>query len=335
LHAVERLGGEAEETSVMTVDQARRFFFRGLVAAGLAASCGAPAMAADAVDEDAATAAWQADIARVPAPAEGCHVAEFPSRQWTAVACTVAPARPYVPRTGALRGDVVGDGHDYGAGVSGLMSSATGSFPHVKVKSETDGGANFYTLQLNSNFMKTAVCDGHPACLSWMQFVYSSGEEAAFMQTWLIHWNATCPGGWFEFYNDCYRNSAAVSVPLESVRKLKKMQVNGTAAASGNDVLVFTVGRQAYRTQGPDSVVNLASGWNSSEFNVIGDGGGGQARFGAHTSMTVKIQVDNGTSDTPTCQTDAGTTGETNNLNLGSCTAVGGSAPYIEFTQSN
>jgi hypothetical protein len=31
----------------------------------------------------------------------------------------------------------------------------------------------------------------------------------------------------------------------------------------------------------------------------------------------------------------AGSTGETNNLNLGSCTASTGSTPLIQFTESN
>ena len=322
----------------MTVEQAMRFLTRGALAAGFVSLCIAPPLAAAADDEAAAAeAAWQVEIAKTPAPAEGCYEADFPNLQWAAVACTVAPARPFVPRTGTLRGDTVGDGHDYAAGVtSGLIASATGSFPMVKgVTSETDGGANRYSIQLNSNFMNTAVCNGHSGCLAWLQYVYSSGERAAFMQTWLINWNAACPGGWFTFSNDCYRNSAAVSVPQEPIKKLKKMQMNGTATANGNDVLVFTVGKKAYRTQGSDTVVDLASGWNASEFNIIGDGGGSQANFNSGSKMTVEIQVNNGTGNAPVCQSDAGTTGETNNLNLGSCTANGGATPNIQFTQSN
>jgi hypothetical protein len=183
--------------------------------------------------------------------------------------------------------------------------------------------------------MNTAVCSGHSGCQAWQQYVYSSGERAAFMQTWLINWNATCPAGWFTFSNDCYRNSSAVNVPQEAIKKLKKMQMNGTATANANDVLTFTVGTTAYRTQGSDSVVDLASGWNASEFNIIGDGGGSEAVFNSGSSITVKIQVNNGTSNAPTCESNAGTTGETNNLNLGACTATGGAAPFIQFTESN
>ena len=51
--------------------------------------------------------------------------------------------------------------------------------------------------------------------------------------------------------------------------------------------------------------------------------------------MTVKIAVTNGSTAAPVCGADDGTTGETNNLNLGACSGVGGSEPYIEFTESN
>jgi hypothetical protein len=47
------------------------------------------------------------------------------------------------------------------------------------------------------------------------------------------------------------------------------------------------------------------------------------------------VQVNDGSTNAPTCLANAGTTGETNNLNLGPCTATGGTAPYIQFTESN
>ena len=81
--------------------------------------------------------------------------------------------------------------------------------------------------------------------------------------------------------------------------------------------------------------MDLASGWNQSEFNIIGDGGGSQANFNAGSHLTVMIAVDNGTSATPTCAVNAGTTGETNNLNLGACSGTGGASPFIQFTESN
>ena len=37
----------------------------------------------------------------------------------------------------------------------------------------------------------------------------------------------------------------------------------------------------------------------------------------------------------PKCLSNAGTTGETNNLNLGACKAKAGDTPLISFTESN
>jgi hypothetical protein len=283
---------------------------------------------------------WRDSISQIHVPAEGCFEASYPDLQWNQVECTVAPNIPFLPRRGAV-GQIVGNGDDYAAEVtSGLISETIGSFPTDKdVKTEQDqGAANDYSLQLNSNFMNTPACDGAkiPAqCLDWEQFVYSSGSHVGFMQYWLINWDTTCPKNWFSYPPDCYTNSSAVAIPLEAVTKLKKLKMSGSAENGGIDTLVFTVGTRAYSTTGKDSVVDLATAWKESEFNIIGDGGGSEAVFNVGASITVKVAVSNGTTNAPTCAANSGTTGETNNLNLGSCSGTGGSAPYIEFTESN
>lgn len=286
---------------------------------------------------------WREAIVQTEVPAAGCFQAAYPSLTWNKVECTVAPAIPFMPRKG--HSQTVGDGDDYAAEVtSGLISKTVGSFPKVKgVKTETGLlGANDYSLQLNSNFMNTAACDGAkvPAdCLDWEQFVYSSGYEVAFMQYWLIYWNTTCPSGWFTYTSGddifCYTNSNGVTAPLEAVTKLKTLKLSGSAKNGGIDTLVFTVGKNAYSTTGLDSVVDLATAWTESEFNIFGDGDGSEADFNSGSSVTVKVAVSNGTKNTPTCASGAGTTAETNNLNLGSCTGTGGASPYIEFSESN
>ncbi len=275
------------------------------------------------------TEQWRAAIVASPSNEEGCFHASFPGVTWEKVNCTEV-----VPET-------VGNGADFAAEVSsGLISQTVGTFPTVTgVTSETDDRAkNTYSIQLNSNFMSgTAACQGVSGCLSWLQFVYSSSEKAAFMQYWLIG-IGKCPkgAGWIsDGGGDCYENSAAVSVPTIAITQLSQLKMSGTAVKGGKDTLVFTSGTEAYTTNGADTVADLATAWTASEFNIIGDGGGSEAVFNKGASVTVKVAVNNGTTNAPKCVANDGTTGETNNLTLGTCSATGGSSPYVQFTESD
>jgi hypothetical protein len=310
------------------------------LAAGLLSAVSlSSAFAAPAADDVEAQAreAWRESIVRTAVPEEGCFHASYPSIEWVKVECTEAPNRPYMPRSGASS-FTVGNGLDYAATASPLMSGSVGTFPTVTgVTSEKDGGRlNTYSLQLNSNFMSTAACNGISGCLSWEQFVYSSGEQLAFMQYWLINYGTPCPAGWITFTPDCYKNSAAVSAPQQAITQLANLKLSGSAVTSGTDTLVFTTETQAYSTAGKDGVVDLATDWHASEFNVIGDGGGSKAVFNKGSSITVKIAVTDGSASKPSCGgRHAGTTAETNNLALKTCSASGGSTPSIEFSESN
>jgi hypothetical protein len=233
-----------------------------IVAAGvLSAASLSSAFAGEAVDDAEARnqEIWREAIAQTEVPAQGCFHASYPSLAWNKIECVVAPNIPYRPRSGRIS-QTVGDGNDYAAEVTtGLINKTIGSFPKdTGVKTETGLlGANDYSLQLNSNFMNTAACNGasDPAkCLDWEQFVYSSGYDAAFMQYWLINWNNPCPTGWFSDSNDCYTNSAAVTVPKEAITKLKTLKLSGSAKKRGIDTLAFTVGTEAYSTTGSDGV---------------------------------------------------------------------------------
>jgi hypothetical protein len=295
--------------------------------------------AALAADDDAidAQAAWRDQISATPTPSEGCFVADYPSIVWTQVECIAAPDVPYVPALGSGRGETVGNGHDYAASMTTEIIDAKGSFPHVSgvTSEEDDGISNAYSLQLNSNFMKTAVCNGHSQCQSWQQFVYSTDSRAAFIQYWLINWDASCPGGWNTFGSDCWKNSSAVGVPLNPIKNLVHESLFGSATKGGNDHLTFTGPNHAYNLTTNDNVVDLASGWKQAEFNIIGDGGGSEAVFNAGSHVTVRVQAHHGATGVLSCASNAGTTGETNNLNLGACSVVHGANPYIQFTESN
>src|SRR4051812_44840291 len=83
---------------------------------------------------------WRETIAHTDVPHEGCFQAEFPNAVWVEAKCTVAPDKVYLPR-GRGGPQTVGNGVDYAASVSNLMSAAVGSFPTVTgVTSERDGG---------------------------------------------------------------------------------------------------------------------------------------------------------------------------------------------------
>ncbi len=292
---------------------------------------------ASSVTEDVLHEAWRTAIVHTPVPKQGCFEARYPIKSWAQVRCVAAPMRPFVPVDG--RGSfTVGDGDDYTAQVTGLISSGEGSFPAVKhLKSESgDGEANQYTLQMNSQFFASPRCSGakNPAsCLGWEQFVYYTGG-VTFMQYWLINYSAKCPSGWMAYGSDCYTNSNGVNTPAFKAKKLHTLKLSGSAVANGIDTVTLSTPTKAYSVTGEDSVVTLASYWNAAEYNVFGPGGGSEASFNAGASITVLIALTDGLSAAPSCVPDSGTTGETNNLNLGPCTTSGGSTPSVMFTET-
>jgi len=257
-----------------------------------------------------------------------------------------------------VRTSTVGNGVAWAAKVSGAyLTSSEGSFPSVTgVTSENDGGtANLYGLQLNSYFFpsnstacQSAKLPAGTTCYQWEQFLYTpeftnSTQYYVYIQYWLFAVDSAgnfgrvrrCPSGWSNYSGQCYTNSNAVTVPasVQVISNLKNLKLKGSIA-SGNDTVTLTNGTTLYSVVASDGVTKLASGWNYSEFNLFGAGGGSAATFNSGSSITVKISMTNGSTAAPTC-VNYGTTGETNNLNLGTCAGTGGTSPYIQFTESN
>lgn len=313
--------------------------------AALSLCLAATAQAATAPTVDANASlheTWRASLARVKPPHEGCFHASFPNASWQEVACSTKPATPYIPRSGHS-GFTVGNGNDYSAVVTGIISQGVGSFPSVTgVTKETGygGSPNTYSLQLNSQFFKSAACSGAATpskCLGWQQFVYSSSEGIAFMQYWLINYGSKCPkgAGWASYSGSCYKNSAEVSVPNQLIAQLANLAVTGAATVGGSDTIMLTTASDAYSASGLDTVVDLGVSWDAAEFNIVGDGGGSNAKFNKKSTVTVNIALSDGLTAAPTCKANAGTTGETNNLTLGACTTSGGPTPSVQFTEAN
>ena len=329
-------------------------------AAGLLSAICAPVVFAadDGILEQSAKDSWRHDIAQIATPAEGCFHATYPSVVWEQVACKQLTPRAHpVPRHIVFgQEQTAGNGNDYTLNTTSAISKAVGSFPtysgvtsekSVGVAAYGDGGilgANEYSLQMNTSFNNTsAACKSHSGCTVWQQFIYATdyeteGEGAVFMQDWLIGWgSSSCPSGFgSDGEGDCYENSAATELSDISPKSLGSVTVTGTATTGGNDTTVVTYDGDAYSTSQKDSVLDIASVWNQVEYNVVGDAGGSEAKFNTSgVSIKVNIAATDGSTSAPTCEADSGTTGESNNLTLGSCTATGGSTPSISFTETN
>lgn len=328
------------------------------VTAAQAAASGPGASVAATTHQDAATTArWQATMARTPEPGGGCYQASYPSTQWHAVKCVTAPNIPLVPAAAARRSAghagpaTVGDGTDYSAVVSGLISKATGSFTdvssNISEKGDVGGSgsqvSNSFSLQLNSQFFSgSPACaqSSDPAdCQAWQQFAYTyngGGTGDVFMQYWLIDYNAGCPSGWYSYSEDCYTNSSAGEVTGITAKQLATVDLSGSATSGGNDAVSLSVGSgQATTVTGKDSKVDLASYWNTTEWGVFGDGGGSAANFGSGNTLEALTALTSTGSSAPGC-VEEGFTGETNNLTLAATPALGSeSSPTMASTQTD
>jgi hypothetical protein len=315
-----------------------------LAATALAvASLGAGSASAATRPIPTTKAAWQAAMAHVQQPGRGCYRASYPDLAWHAVKCVAAPKVPLAPAvsSGPARHAgplAVGDGTDYSAKVSGLISHATGTFTHVSsgitMKGQVDGSggevANAVSLQLNSQFFAgSPACDGSgdpSGCQAWQQFVYTfkgCSVSCIFMQYWLINYDATCPAGWMAYSEDCYTNSNAVEVSAVTAAKLHTVKLSGSAVSGSIDAVSLSFGSGAATSvTNSDSEVDLASYWNTTEWGVYGDGGGSEAVFNANKSLEAKTALTATSSGAPTCVAE-GFTGETNNLNLTATPALG------------
>ncbi len=330
----------------------------------LGAFCFQPAHGESAAADAAAHNSWRTVMARHENAEPGCYRATYPSMLWEKVECKQGNLRvPSVPHhaTG-VRSEVTGDGNDYVAQSTGLITETVGTFPaesgvkgekSIGVAAFGDGGVlgpNEYSLQINTNStVPTAACAGHSGCIVWQQFAYGTNfpypnqtpkfNGVVFMEYWLLNWGSSpCPRGWLGLVEgSCFRNSSYTEAPNAPIKGtgLQDLTLSGSAAAGGNDTVVFNNGTTAYSVTEPDSILDISSVWTQSEFNVVGDGDGSEAVFNVGSSLTVNLALLDGSNAAPTCVANAGTTGESNNLNLGACTATGGASPSIQFTESN
>lgn len=302
--------------------------------------------------------AWHETMKNSPPNVQGCFHANYPSTVWEHEECLPEPEYRSNPPAWAdgdsVAVDTVGNGYDYSAQTSNLTSSAAGSFPvETGVTSASNGD---YTLQINTNFGPSPVCSsyGYGSCQTWEQFIYSSNYPGnagtgvsgsqAFIQNWMFlsstdYRKKKCPSGWnsYSLQHACYKNSLGVAAGKVALSGLSGVKLAGIASVNGLDTVTFTNGTTAKSVTQSGKTLEIGATWKQTEFNVVGNGGGSSATFNSGSSLTVNVAVTDGSTNAPTCvgPTNGGSTGETNNLNLGGCTATGGSSPYIQFTESN
>lgn len=310
---------------------------------------------------------WRQAISKTPKPGKGCFEASYPDKQWHEVPCGKSNRKLYPPKRGAMsRTDQVGGaGPDFSAQVTGHISEAIGSFDSVSgltSEKNSNGTADAYSLQLNTNTFSTSTCSTAPdhSCTGWEQFVYDSSGSTQ-IQYWLINWGPSgsqCPtprgahcqqgfvstDGWcpqtVSGFTDVLCVVDAASPPpasSEPATSLKDLEVKGIAASgSSPDSMVMTIAGHATTGNGGNFFPDLGSQWQIAEFNVFGDGNSDEADFNSGTTIVVRTSVDSGSSGGPTCDQQS-FTGESNNLTLVATeeTVTKSQFPSLVFTESN
>ena len=298
---------------------------------------------------------WMKTMKHTPLPKRGCFKVSYPSTTWREINCTVAPNLPVIPGHGPGT-ESVGDGNDFEAQVtSGLISTAEGGFNNASgitsesgyINNNPPAYPNSLSLQLNSNyFYDPPACSSaaNPSiCQGWEQFVVTEGnggDASLFIQSWLVSYDTTCPGGWkSDGFGNCYHNSSSAGLPSFPASNVPELGVMGQAE-NGTDTAIFTSENptEIYAVTQNDNLLDLEQYWTQAEFNVFGDAGGGEANFNNDSTLIVQTILNNGTQDSLCIGPHLGlATAETNNLNLApeSAPVCCPSSGSIQFAESN
>ena len=300
--------------------------------------------------------AWQDTVKNTHPPGSGCFQVFYPDTQWQEVPCGQPPVNPSQPLVhppdeelsvlspaGNAKILTVGgknSQNDYVATVSGApISSATGSFINA-----TGGVDSLWSLQLNANLrfyltdsQSIALCGGSSNCTGWVQFVYDAKRNVGFIQYWI--YNAQqCPPGWKMPQGNtsatagCFLNSE-VSNGIAGLSP-SNLWLTGKMANGMDTVTLLYNGSALSSISTPSIFREFSKSWKRAQFNIFGDGGYSNASLKPGSHLTVKLEINNGTTDAPLCSSN-NFTGESNNLYLNSsCCPSGGTVPAITYAES-
>src|SRR5262249_4522351 len=138
-----------------------------------------------------------------------------------------------------------------------------------------------FSVQLNTNYIDhtiTTLCGtaAVPAnCQGWEQFIFDSVANLVHIQYWLRNYGAACSGvaggGWMTRGPSCFKNIDGAPLSTQvSVTNLHDSILVGQFA-SGVDSVTFLVNGIGSSMAMGTNVVNAATGWTQTEFNVFGD----------------------------------------------------------------
>lgn len=233
---------------------------------------------------------------------------------------------------------------------NGNLSGASLSFSMSSYSSESDSakGAGWYSIQINTNTFGCTINGKSETC--WVQGVVQMApplQHASEMGFWFFLLGAgyPCPApGYSLSGNNCvfsnivafpsyddpkYLASAVLQMWLTSPGGTPYLNLSycGHSGCTGTQSQVLSCGSGSFTC--PHLGNQLGQNWGSFEGNVLGYGGGSQANFNSGIKITVTDGVTS--SYSPSCsKSSADNGGETNNLNLGTCTAYTSSIVYTE-----
>lgn len=288
-----------------------------------------------------------------PPPGPGCWQTIYPNTKWVQMPCS-QPDYSIVP--------TVGDGTDKFANSGSTNTAwAQGSFSSVSgITTESDSGnpcgnsngtghcSDYYSLQINTNSFQCTVVH---SVTCWQQFVFLGVPTAGTIE--VVYYlpgyytsYTSCPSGFSQgpsgWTGDCISiTSAAILHANNPTTRLGALTMLGSSnyGGDGYDLAQLCDGSECYAATTSGTTLGTYNHWTTTEFNVLGYGGGSTAQFNSGTSLTAEIfEYDHsGNQISPSCATSIGSivTAETNNLSLGTCTAVSPPLPHISFSESS
>ena len=337
---------------------ARWILVCGMVAGLAVGAAGGQAKLPQLTSEQQAREAWRSKLVAQPAGTQ-CRTAKYPETVWHEVPCgAVKSSRPvaHVSPSRLVRPLDEAATRNITAQSSGSITSATGTLLELSNLGAVTGQPTGYSLQMNTNGFKTALCNGshnRAGCVGWEQF-YVESDGTYFIQTWLGNYldavTTTCPTGvtWNTFQpnakvspnGSCWRNAFFGSWTAVPLSELAGATLTAQSNANGTDTFTATINGTAFSTPATSGLLGLAGNWIDADFNVFGQIGGAEAVFNAGTLGSVAVTLQDGTGNAPKCAGERvggfGTV-ESTNLTLGPCAAfgkLGTFSPGIVFYES-